>query len=134
MYALLVQPPYAPKIFRQTSNGSTHPPTHPIKLSIILLCDWYAQCIGVCIPLTVMQTTHVVTPTFWKPYKGSPVLMTHSGCLPLTPKRGCGLWVRPQDCKDWRIKMNLLVEKRQLAAEMGDKGRKIREKFFSVIF
>ena len=115
----------------QWINSSTDPPDQAIDYPA--LREWYAQCIGVCIPLTGdADDTCGYTNLLEAMAMAKPVLMTHSGCLHLDPEaEGCGLWIRPQDSEDWSIKMNLLVEKRQLTAEMGDKGRKIVERNFS---
>jgi len=97
------------------------------------LREWYAQCIGVCIPLTGdADDTCGYTNLLEGMAMSKPVLMTKSGCLDLDPEaEGCGLWIRPKDIEDWTVKMNLLIEKPNLAAKMGEKGRKIAERNFS---
>jgi len=125
-----LRPANLPPNLRWT-NTSTDPPDQAIDYPT--LRKWYAECIGVCIPLTGdADDTCGYTNLLEGMAMSKPVLMTRSGCLNLDAEaEGCGLWVRPQDSEDWRIKMNLLIEKRQLAAEMGEKGRKIVERNFS---
>jgi glycosyltransferase involved in cell wall biosynthesis len=112
-------------------NTSKDPPDQAIDYPT--LRNWYAQCIGVCIPLTGdAEDTCGYTNLLEGMAMAKPVLMTKSGCLGLDPEiEGCGLWVRPKDIEDWRAKMNLLMEKPNRAAEMGAKGRKIAERNFS---
>lgn len=97
------------------------------------LREWYAQCIGVCIPLSGdADDTCGYTNLLEGMAMAKPVLMTKSGCLSLNPEtEGCGLWIRPKDIEDWKGKMNLLIEKPNLASKMGDMGRKIAERKFS---
>ncbi|MDA0725523.1 MAG: glycosyltransferase [Verrucomicrobia bacterium] len=112
-------------------NTSSDPPDQAIDYPT--LREWYAQCIGVCIPLTGdADDTCGYTNLLEGMAMAKPVLMTKSGCLGLDPEsEGCGLWIRPKDIEDWRGKMNLLIEKPNLASEMGDQGRKIAERDFS---
>jgi len=111
-------------------NTSDNPPDQAIDYPT--LQKWYAQCIGVCIPLTGdADDTCGYTNLLEGMAMAKPVLMTKSGCLGLDPEiEGCGLWVRPKDMEDWRAKMNLLIEKPRHAAEMGKKGREIAERNF----
>ena len=115
----------------QWINTSTDPPDQAIDYPT--LRKWYAECTGVCIPLTGdADDTCGYTNLLEAMAMAKPVLMTHSGCLHLDPEaEGCGLWVRPQDSEDWRIKMNLLRENPGQATEMGKKGRKIAERNYS---
>ena len=115
----------------QWINTSTDPPDQAIDYPT--LREWYAQCIGVCIPLTGdADDTCGYTNLLEGMAMAKPVLMTKSGCLGLDPEsEGCGLWIRPKDIEDWRAKMNLLMEKPDRAAEMGEKGREIAERNFS---
>jgi len=115
----------------QWINTSTDPPDQAIDYPT--LREWYAQCLAVCIPLSGdADDTCGYTNLLEGMAMAKPVLMTKSGCLGLDPEtEGCGLWIRPKDIEDWRIKMNLLIEKPNLASEMGDKGRKIAERNFS---
>jgi glycosyltransferase involved in cell wall biosynthesis len=96
------------------------------------LRKWYAQCVGVCIPLTGdADDTCGYTNLLEAMAMSKPVLMTKSGCLDFDPEiEGCGLWVRPRDIEDWIAKINLLINKTGHAAEMGRKGREIAERDF----
>jgi glycosyltransferase involved in cell wall biosynthesis len=113
------------------TNTSTDPPDQAIDYPT--LREWYAQCLAVCIPLTGdADDTCGYTNLLEGMAMAKPVLMTKSGCLGLDPEtEGCGLWIRPKDIEDWRVKMNLLIEKPKLVSEMGDRGRKIAERNFS---
>jgi len=114
----------------QWINTSTDPPDQAIDYPT--LREWYAQCTGVCIPLTGdADDTCGYTNLLEGMAMAKPVLITKSGCLDLDPEtEGYGLWIRPKDIEDWRVKMNLLIEKPNLASEMGDQGRKIAERNF----
>ena len=111
-------------------NTSDDPPDQAIDYPT--LRKWYAQCIGVCIPLTGdADDTCGYTNLLEGMAMAKPVLMTKSGCLGLDPEiEGCGLWIRPKDMEDWRAKMNLLMEKPDHADEMGKNGREIVERNF----
>jgi glycosyltransferase involved in cell wall biosynthesis len=112
-------------------NTSDDPPDQAIDYPT--LRKWYAQCIGVCIPLSGdADDTCGYTNLLEGMAMAKPVLMTKSGCLDLDPEiDGCGLFVRPKDIEDWRAKMNLLIEKPDRAAKLGKMGRQIAEKKFS---
>tara|TARA_B100001115_G_C15841156_1_gene421834 strand:- start:1966 stop:3051 length:1086 start_codon:yes stop_codon:yes gene_type:complete len=125
-----LRPANLPPNLRWT-NTSTDPPDQAIDYPT--LRKWYAECIGVCIPLTGdADDTCGYTNLLEGMAMSKPVLMTKSGCLGLDPENeGCGLWIRPKDIEGWRSKMNLLIEKPNLAAKMGDTGRKVTERNFS---
>jgi glycosyltransferase involved in cell wall biosynthesis len=116
------------------TNTSTDPPDQAIDYPTIR--KWYAQCTGVCIPLSGDgDDTCGYTNLLEGMAMSKPVLMTKSGCLGLDPQaEGCGLWIRPKDSNDWAIKMNMLLEKPNLAVELGRKGRIIAEQKFSPKF
>ncbi len=113
------------------TNTSTEPPDQAIDYPT--LREWYAQCIGVCIPLSGdAEDTCGYTNLLEAMAMTKPVLMTRSGCLGLDHEtEGCGLWVPPKSIEDWKVKMDLLIEKPDLAKKMGEKGRKIAEINFS---
>ena len=112
-------------------DTSADPPDQTVDYPT--LRQWYAQCIAVCIPLTGdADDTCGYTNLLEGMGMAKPVLMTKSGCLHLDPEaRGCGLWVRPNDIGDWRDKMNLLMEKPDLACKMGEEGRALAERDYS---
>ena len=112
-------------------NTSDDPPDKAIDYPT--LRNWYAQCIGVCIPLTGdAEDTCGYTNLLESMAMAKPVLMTKSGCLAVDPEReGYGFWVRPKDPTDWSNKMNLLANDRELSKKLGSKGRALAEKHFS---
>ena len=113
-------------------NTSNDPPDKAIDYNT--LREWYAQCIGVCIPLcddaddTCGYTNMLETMAMRKP-----VLMTKSGCLHINPQNGnFGLSINPYDTKDWVRAMNSLLDNQEKRFNMGDTGRKIVERDFRI--
>jgi glycosyltransferase involved in cell wall biosynthesis len=63
---------------------------------------------------------------------GRPVLTNMPGWLgDLVEKNGCGVFVRPDDAKDFADKVQQLTEKRDALGEMGRRARSLAEREFS---
>ena len=112
-------------------STSTDPPDQAIDYKT--LREWYAQCIGVCIPLRGdPEDTCGYTNLLEAMAMRKPVIMTKSGCLHINPAdRKCGLLVRPNSPEDWASTMNELSKNLNLRKELGANGRKIAEEEFS---
>ncbi len=62
-----------------------------------------------------------------------PLLMTKSGCLHLNPEaEGFGMQIKPRDTKGWTYAMNHLIKNYDKALKMGNRGRNIVEKDFTI--
>ena len=98
------------------------------------LRDWYAQCIGVCIPLSGnAEDTCGYTNMLEAMAMRKPVLMTRSGCLHINPKeRDFGCLIEPNDSRGWSEAMKGLLMKPQTVHRFGNQGRQIAEKEFSI--
>ena len=111
---------------------SKHPPDKAIDYPT--LKKWYAQCVGVCIPLSgdsddTCGYTNMLEGMAMK----KPILMTKSGCLHIDPKsRNFGLLIDPQDVQGWVDAMNRIIDDPVFADSCGKAGRNIVEKEFTI--
>jgi glycosyltransferase involved in cell wall biosynthesis len=98
------------------------------------LRDWYAQCIAVCIPLCGdVDDTCGYTNMLEAMAMRKPVLMTQSGCLHINPDTdGFGIQIKSRDAEGWINAMNLLHEDHEKALKMGNRGREIVERDFTI--
>ena len=112
-------------------STSTDPPDQAIDYKT--LREWYAQCLGVCIPLKGdPEDTCGYTNLLEAMAMRKPVIMTKSGCLHINPAaRKCGILVNPNDSSGWASAMNELSQNSTLRKELGNKGRDIAEKEFA---
>jgi glycosyltransferase involved in cell wall biosynthesis len=113
-------------------DTSSEPPDQTIDYPT--LKEWYAQCIGVCIPLygdrddTCGYTNMLEAMAMRKP-----VLATKSGCLHIKPEPdGFGMQIKPQDSTGWTVAMNHLLKDHEKALKMGNRGREIVERDFTI--
>ena len=113
-------------------NTSTDPPDKAVNYNT--LRKWYAQCVGVCIPLSGdADDTCGYTNMLEAMAMAKPVLMTRSGSLHINPEqRGFGKLVNPKDSRDWQSSMIKILNNRQDYIKKGKEGRKIAEKEFSI--
>ena len=113
-------------------DTSSDPPDQTIDYPT--LKEWYAQCIGVCIPLSGdADDTCGYTNMLEAMAMRKPVLATHSGCLHIKPETdGFGIQIKPRDSTGWTVAMNHLLKDHQKALVMGNHGRKIVERDFSI--
>jgi len=113
-------------------DTSSNPPDQAIDYPT--LREWYAQCIGVCIPLSGdADDTCGYTNMLEAMAMRKPVLMTQSGCLHINPEAdGFGIQIKPRDVQGWTQAMNHLHEDHEKALELGKKGRKIVEQDFTI--
>ena len=111
---------------------SINPPDQAIDYPT--LKKWYAQCSGVCIPLSGdANDTCGYTNMLEGMAMAKPVLMTRSGCLHIDPKsQNFGLLIEPQDSKGWSNSMNKIINDPATANKFGEKGRKIAEYEFNI--
>lgn len=98
------------------------------------LRNWYAECIAVCIPLSgEAEDTCGYTNMLEAMAMRKPVLMTRSGCLHIDPESGgFGKLIEPKDSKGWASVMNELIENKEVAQILGENGRKIAERDFTI--
>ena len=113
-------------------NTSTNPPDQAIDYPT--LKEWYAQCSGVCIPLSGdADDTCGYTNMLEGMAMGKPVIMTRSGCLHIDPaSRNFGMLVEPKDSKGWSDAMNRILNDENFTSECGKNGRKIAVREFSI--
>ena len=113
-------------------DTSSNPPDQAIDY--ITLREWYAQCSGVCIPLSGdADDTCGYTNLLEGMAMRKPIIMTRSGCLHIDPvSRNFGLQVEPRDSHGWSNAMNRILNEPNFAYECGNNGRKIAEKDFSI--
>ena len=113
-------------------DTSSNPPDQAIDY--LTLREWYAQCIAVCIPLSGdADDTCGYTNILEAMAMGKPVLMTKSGCLHINPEAdGFGIQLKPRDAQGWADEMNHLQEDHEKALEMGNRGREIVERDFTI--
>ena len=112
-------------------NTSDDPPDKAIDYAT--LRKWYAQCIGVCIPLIDdPNDTSGYTNLLEAIAMAKPVIMTGTGCLHLNPqKKNFGFTVEPRNASGWASKINLLAQSPELVQKMGKTGRIIAENEFN---
>jgi glycosyltransferase involved in cell wall biosynthesis len=113
-------------------NTSSNPPDQAIDYTT--LREWYAQCIAVCIPLSGdADDTCGYTNMLEAMAMRKPILMTESGCLHINPEiDGFGIQIKPRDAQDWIQKMNHLHKDHETVIGMGNRGRKIVERDFTI--
>jgi glycosyltransferase involved in cell wall biosynthesis len=113
-------------------NNSSNPPDQAIDYPT--LKEWYAQCSGVCIPLSGNpDDTCGYTNMLEAMAMRKPVVMTQSGCLHIDPaSRNFGMLVKPGDSQGWSDAMNRILNDSNYARESGENGRKIAEEEFSI--
>ena len=113
-------------------DTSNDPPDQAIDYTT--LKEWYAQCSGVCIPLSGnADDTCGYTNILEGMAMRKPVLMTRSGCLHINPEKdGFGMQIKPRDAQGWAHTMNHLLKEHARASEMGNIGRKIVERDFTI--
>jgi glycosyltransferase involved in cell wall biosynthesis len=113
-------------------DTSSNPPDQAIDY--LTLREWYAQCIAVCIPLSGdADDTCGYTNLLEAMAMRKPVLMTQSGCLHISPEtEGFGIQIKSRDAEGWIKAMNLLHEDHEKASKMGDRGREIVERDFTI--
>ena len=111
---------------------SSDPPDQAIDYNT--LREWYAQCIAVCIPLTGdSEDTCGYTTMLAGMAMRKPILMTQTGCLHIKPEMdGFGFEIKPFDTRGWIDAMNGLLNNKQNAQNVGNIGREIVEKQFSI--
>ena len=113
-------------------DTSSNPPDQAIDYPT--LREWYAQCIAVCIPLSGdADDTCGYTNMLEAMAMRKPVLMTQSGCLHINPETdGFGIQIKPKDTLGWTSAMNHLQEDHEKALSMGNRGREIVERDFTI--
>ena len=113
-------------------DTSSNPPDQAIDYPT--LREWYAQCIAVCIPLSGdADDTCGYTNMLEAMAMRKPVLMTQSGCLHINPEAdGFGIQIKPRDAQGWTVAMNQLQKDHEKALEMGNRGREIVERDFTI--
>ena len=113
-------------------DTSSDPPDQ--ALDYPTLREWYAQCIAVCIPLSGdADDTCGYTNMLEAMAMRKPVLMTRSGCLHTNPEAdGFGMQIKPRNAQGWTKAMNVLLKKNEKALEMGNRGREIVERDFTI--
>jgi glycosyltransferase involved in cell wall biosynthesis len=113
-------------------NTTSNPPDQAIDYPT--LKEWYAQCSGICIPLSGdADDTCGYTNMLEGMAMSKPVIMTRSGCLHFDPaSRNFGMLVEPGDSQGWSDAMNRILKDSNFASECGENGRKIAEEEFSI--
>ena len=113
-------------------DTSSKPPDQAIDYPT--LREWYAQCIAVCIPLSGdADDTCGYTNMLEAMAMRKPVLMTQSGCLHIKPETdGFGIRIKSRDTQGWIKAMNLLNKDIEKALKMGNRGREIVEREFTI--
>ena len=113
-------------------DTSSNPPDKAIDYPT--LKEWYAQCSGVCIPLSGdANDTCGYTNMLEGMAMRKPVIMTRSGCLHLDPaSRNFGMLVEPGDSQGWSDAMNRIQNDSNLALRFGENARKVAENEFSI--
>ncbi len=113
-------------------DTSSDPPDQAIDYPT--LKEWYAQCSGVCIPLSGdADDTCGYTNMLEAMAMRKPVVMTRSGCLHIDPAtRNFGMLVEPQDSKGWSDAMTRILNDSDFASACGENARKIVEDEFSI--
>ena len=113
-------------------DTSSNPPDQAIDYPT--LREWYAQCIAVCIPLSGdADDTCGYTNMLEAMAMRKPVLMTQSGCLHINPEAdGFGIQIKPRDARCWADAMNHLQEDHEKTLELGNRGREIVERDFTI--
>ena len=113
-------------------DTSSNPPDQAIDYPT--LREWYAQCIAVCIPLSGdAGDTCGYTNLLEAMAMRKPVIMTQSGCLHINPEMGgFGIQLKPRDAQGWANAMNHLHQDHEKALEMGNRGREIVERDFTI--
>lgn len=113
-------------------DSSNDPPDQAIDYPT--LKEWYAQCSGVCIPLSGdADDTCGYTNILEGMAMRKPVLMTRSGCLHINPEKdGFGMQIKPRDAHGWAHCMNHLLQEHKQVSEMGNIARKIVERDFTI--
>jgi glycosyltransferase involved in cell wall biosynthesis len=98
------------------------------------LREWYAQCVGVCIPLSGdADDTCGYTNMLEAMAMAKPVLMTLSGCLHLNPAdHDFGCSIESGNPKEWANSMRDILENKDRATTLGKNGRKIAEEELSI--
>ena len=113
-------------------DTSSNPPDQAINYPT--LKEWYAQCSGVCIPLSGdADDTCGYTNMLEGMAMRKPVIMTRSGCLHIAPSsRNFGMLIEPKDSQGWSTALNRILNDDNFASECGENGRKIAEEEFSI--
>ena len=113
-------------------DTSCNPPDQAIDYPT--LKEWYAQCSGVCIPLSGdADDTCGYTNMLEGMAMRKPVIMTRSGCLHIEPSsRNFGILVEPRDSQGWSDAMNRILNDSNYARTCGENGKKIAEEEFSI--
>ena len=113
-------------------DTSSDPPDQ--ALDYPTLREWYAQCIAVCIPLSGdADDTCGYTNMLEAMAMRKPVLMTRSGCLHTNPEAdGFGMQINAGDPEGWTHAMNHIHKQHKQALRMGNRGREIVERDFTI--
>ena len=113
-------------------DTSANPPDQAIDYPT--LRNWYAECIAICIPLSgEAEDTCGYTNMLEAMAMRKPVLMTRSGSLHIDPESGgFGKLIEPKDSKGWASVMNELIENKEIAQTLGENGRNIAERDFTI--
>ena len=113
-------------------DTSSDPPDQAIDYPT--LREWYAQCIAVCIPLSGdADDTCGYTNMLEAMAMRKPVLMTRSGCLHINPETdGFGMQINAGDPEGWTHAMNHIHKQHKQALRMGNRGREIVERDFTI--
>jgi glycosyltransferase involved in cell wall biosynthesis len=113
-------------------DTSSDPPDQAIDYPT--LQEWYAQCIAVCIPLSGdADDTCGYTNMLEAMAMRKPVLMTRSGCLHINPETdGFGMEIKAGDAEGWTHAMNHVHKQHKQALRMGNRGREIVERDFTI--
>lgn len=116
----------------QWIDTSSDPPDQAIDYPT--LKEWYAQCSGICIPLSGdAEDTCGYTNMLEGMAMRKPIIMTRSGCLHIDPASSSfGMLVEPGDSQGWSDAMNRILNDENFASQCGGKGRKIAEEEFSI--
>lgn len=112
-------------------DSSSNPPDNAIDYPT--LREWYAQSTAILIPLNGdADDTCGYTNLLEAMAMRKPVIMTRTGCLDLNPQsREFGFLVSRESPSELAEKINLLAREKNLAINLGEKGRLIAKEEFS---
>jgi glycosyltransferase involved in cell wall biosynthesis len=118
------RPPHLPENVKWL-DSSSDPPDQAINYHT--LREWYAQSVGVCIPLSGdAEDTCGYTNMLEAMAMGKPVIMTSTGCLHINPKdHKFGISVEKGNSSAWTNAMYQIANNNELSRTFGNNGRKI---------
>ena len=98
-----------------------------------LIKNYFHRALAVLIPLKpILDDTAGLTNLLEAMACGLPVIMTRTGAIELNVERlGIGLYVEPGDTKGWSNACNWILQNKNDARAMGDRGRKLVESHYN---